>query len=456
LPVEAPPSQNTPALPTPALPGPPLPHRAPLPTTESPAPLPVSRREGASPTRHVRRPDSGMLRSPISQGDMPHQDSTSRQAWALSPPRRTLHEERAQSDEDTELSLPSQDPREARLARTFVKRHKTHQQRLRERHPEGPTKLLTVRKRTDPTRTQPHIVFDSSMFRTDYDSRPSRPPQKRQRRVRFREEHQRPGAPSAGHALPTLEDEVGGKYPPDSQASVLQEGIDSHPASSPYRGIHNPGNMCHLIVTLQALASTLALPTLITSWTRRLPPTQEDTGRVHLLRSIGTILTQVRQDGPSTPVHIPWAHDPQKLQIIHPNMRPKTAFPTTASINGIFQLLREIKNEGDQGGDAIEKWMSHTTSDDTCTSCGCKTYDERQSPLFPLYVPPPQKGRPHTLHLDALIREWRGRPTSPICSQCHHRKEGTRSLLNRPNTIWFSLVFYQPGNGKPAPLLSHN
>ena len=70
LPVEAPPRQSIPTLPTPALPGPTLTHVAPLPATESPAPLPVSHREDASPVRHIRRPDSGMLRSPISQGDM--------------------------------------------------------------------------------------------------------------------------------------------------------------------------------------------------------------------------------------------------------------------------------------------------------------------------------------------------------------------------------------------------
>jgi len=62
LPVEAPPSQNTPTLPTPALPGPTLTHVAPLPATEAPSPLPVSRREGVSPTRLIRRPASGMLR----------------------------------------------------------------------------------------------------------------------------------------------------------------------------------------------------------------------------------------------------------------------------------------------------------------------------------------------------------------------------------------------------------
>eukprot|EP00808_Paulinella_micropora_P024243 g39070.t1 len=90
------------------------------------------------------------------------------------------------------------------------------------------------------------------------------------------------------------------------------------------RGIHNPGTMCWIITTMQALASTRDLPQTVQAWTRqqRLPQSGSPQHTLHLISNTLTTLTPKRGMGTWAPLRVPWLGDATALSHLHPTFKP--------------------------------------------------------------------------------------------------------------------------------------
>eukprot|EP00808_Paulinella_micropora_P000928 g76865.t1 len=85
------------------------------------------------------------------------------------------------------------------------------------------------------------------------------------------------------------------------------------------RGMHNPGTMCWLIATKQALASIQDLPQILLSWTRRQRPIRQGTPQ-HTLYLISNTLDALAPRGEQTtrtPLQVRWLRDQTTLSNLH-------------------------------------------------------------------------------------------------------------------------------------------
>eukprot|EP00808_Paulinella_micropora_P022177 g7283.t1 len=123
------------------------------------------------------------------------------------------------------------------------------------------------------------------------------------------------------------------------------------------RGIHNPGTMCWIITTMQALASTRDLPQTVQAWTRRqrLPQSGSPQHTLHLISNTLTTLTPKRGMGTWAPLRVPWLGDATALSHLHPTFKPGHPGTIHKAIKGIHALLRMIEDQ--DGSNIISKWQ---------------------------------------------------------------------------------------------------
>eukprot|EP00808_Paulinella_micropora_P023547 g50676.t1 len=217
------------------------------------------------------------------------------------------------------------------------------------------------------------------------------------------------------------------------------------------RGIHNPGTMCWIITTMQALASTRDLPKqTVQAWTRqqRLPQSGSPQHTLHLISNTLTTLTPKRGMGTGAPLRVPWLGDATALSHLHPTFKPGHPGTIHKAIKGIHALLRMIEDQ--DGSNIISKWQCQITSSSQCYACGGSTSSERIDPIIELHTPQDRPLPGSQLSLESLLQHWRRRQDDRKCSRCSHTLETEQSLMNRPLTLWFAITHTNPGQ-HPLP-----